>query len=49
VARVRVLTAPPAEDEEVAPPPSVEAAGGFIAAIQELIDLGRELVAKEGL
>ena len=47
--RVRVLTAPPAEDEEEAPPPSVEAAGGFIAAIQELIDLGRELVAKEGL
>jgi len=49
VARVRVLTAPPAEDEEEAPPPSVEAAEGFIATIQELIDLGRELVAKEGL
>ncbi len=47
--RVRALTAPPAEDEEEAPPPSVEAAQGFIAAIQELIDLGRELVAKEGL
>jgi len=49
VDRVRVLTAPPAEDEEDAPPPSVEAAEGFIATIQELIDLGRELVAKEGL
>jgi superfamily II DNA or RNA helicase len=49
VDRVRALTAPPAEDEEEAPPPSVEAAEGFIATIQELIDLGRELVAKEGL
>jgi len=46
--RVRALTAPPAEDEE-APPPSVEAAAGFIAAIQELIDLGREWVAKAAL
>jgi len=49
VDRVRALTAPPAEDEEEAPPPSIEAAEGFIATIQELIDLGRELVAKEGL
>jgi SNF2 family DNA or RNA helicase len=49
VDRVRALTAPPAEDEEEAPPPSVEAAEGFIVTIQELIDLGRELVAKEGL
>jgi hypothetical protein len=49
VERVRVLTAPPAEDEEEAPPPSVKAAEGFIATIQELIDLGRELIAKEGL
>ena len=48
VDRVRALTAPPAEDEE-APPPSVEAAQGFIAVIQELIDRGRELIAKEGL
>jgi superfamily II DNA or RNA helicase len=47
--RVRVLTAPPAEDEEEAPPPSIEAAQGFITAIQELIDLGRELIAQEGL
>jgi hypothetical protein len=46
--RVRALTAPPAEDEK-APPPSVKAAQGFIAVIQELIDLGRELVAREGL
>jgi len=49
VDRVRVLTAPPAEDEEEAPPPSVKAAEGFIATIQELIDLGRERVAQEGL
>jgi len=49
VDRVRALTAPPAEGEEEAPPPSVEAAQGFIATIQELIDVGRELVAKEGL
>jgi hypothetical protein len=49
VDRVRALTAPPAEDEEEAPPPSVKAAEGFIATVQELIDLGRELVAKEGL
>jgi superfamily II DNA or RNA helicase len=49
VDRVRALTAPPAEGEEEAPPPSIEAAQGFIATIQELIDLGRELVAKEGL
>ena len=49
VDRVRALTAPPSEDEEEAPPPTVDAAGGFIATIQELIDLGRELVAKEGL
>jgi superfamily II DNA or RNA helicase len=49
VDRVRALTAPPAEDEEEAPPPSIEAAQGFIAVIQELIDLGRELIAQEGL
>jgi superfamily II DNA or RNA helicase len=49
VDRVRALTAPPAEGEEEAPPPSVQAAQGFIATIQELIDLGRELAAKEGL
>jgi superfamily II DNA or RNA helicase len=49
VDRIRVLTAPPAEDEEEALPPSVQAARGFIVTIQELIDLGRELVAREGL
>jgi len=49
VDRVRALTAPPAEDEEEAPPPSVEAAEGFIATVQDLIDLGRELVTEEGL
>lgn len=49
VDRVRALTAPPAEDEEEAPAPSIEAAEGLIATVRELIDLGRELVAKEGL
>jgi superfamily II DNA or RNA helicase len=49
VDRVRALTAPPAEDEEEAPSPSVEAAQGFIATVRELIDLGRELAAREGL
>jgi len=51
VDRVRTLTAPPAdaEGEEEAPPPSLEAAQGFITTIQELIDLGRELIAKQGL
>jgi hypothetical protein len=46
----RALTAPPVDAEgEGAPPPSVQAVEGFIATIQELIDLGREWVAKEGL
>jgi superfamily II DNA or RNA helicase len=49
VDRVRALTAPPAEDEEEAPTPSVEAAEGFITTVQELIDIGRELVTREGL
>jgi hypothetical protein len=49
VDRVRALTAAPAEDEDEAPPPSVEAAEGFIATVHELIDLGRELAAREGL
>jgi len=49
VDRVRALTAPPPEDEEEAPPPSVEAAQDLIATVQALIDLGRELVTKEGL
>jgi len=49
VDRARALTAPPAEGEEEAPPPSVEVAQGFIATIRELIDVGRELIAKEGL
>ncbi len=47
VDRVRALTAPPTEEE--APPPSVEAAQGFIATVQALIDLGRERIAKENL
>jgi len=50
VDRVRALTAPPVDaGGEEAPPPSVQAAQGFITTIQELIDLGCEWVAKEGL
>ncbi len=49
VDRVRALTAPPAEDEEDAPPPSIKAAEEFIATIQELIDRGREKIAEAGL
>ena len=49
VDRVRALTAPPAEDEEEAPTPSVQAAEGFITTVQELVDIGRELVTREGL
>ncbi len=49
VDRVRALTAPPAEGEEEAPPPSVQAAEGFIATIQEVIDLGRQKVVEMGM
>ena len=47
--RVRVLTTPQTEDEEKAPPPNIKTAEGLIATIKELIDTGRELIAKEGL
>jgi len=49
VERIRSLTRPTSEDEEEAPPPSLEAAEGFITTVRELIDKGRELAAKEGL
>jgi SNF2 family DNA or RNA helicase len=49
VARVRELTAPPAEDEAPGPPPSREASEGFIAAVQALVDRGRELAVEAGL
>jgi len=50
LATVRELTAPPAdEEEEPAPPPSLQTAGTFIAAVQELVDLGRQLAAEAGL
>lgn len=48
LSRVRELTAPPEEGED-APPPSLEAAEGFITNIQEAIDLGRQLAAQVGL
>ena len=47
--RIRVLTAPPDEDEAEVSPPGFETAEGFMATIQELIDLGRESIVKEGL
>jgi HEPN domain-containing protein len=47
---VRELTAPPAdEEEEPAPPPSLQTAETFIVAVQELVDLGRQLAAEAGL
>ena len=49
VARVRELTAPPAEDEEPGPPPSLEAGEELIAAVQTLIDRGLELAAEAEL
>jgi hypothetical protein len=48
LSRVRELSAPPEEGED-APPPSLEAAEGFIASIAEAIDLGRQLAAQVGL
>jgi len=49
LARVRELTAPPAEYEEPAPPPSVETGQMLIAAVQDVIDLGRQLAAEARL
>jgi superfamily II DNA or RNA helicase len=48
LSRVRELSAPPEEGEE-APPPSLEAAEGFIASLEEAIDLGRKFAAQVGL
>lgn len=48
--RIRSLTTRQTEDKkEEIPPPSTETANGFIATIKELIDIGRELLAKECL
>jgi len=49
VARVRELTAPPADDKDPGPPPSLEAGDEFIAAVQTLIDRGQELAVEAGL
>ena len=49
LAHVRELTAPPAPDEEEAPPPSVETAESLIETVQDLINKGYELVAEAGL
>jgi hypothetical protein len=48
LSRIRELSAPPEEDEE-APPPSLETAKGFIASIEETIDLARQFAAQAGL
>ncbi|RME80557.1 MAG: DEAD/DEAH box helicase [Caldilineae bacterium] len=45
LSQVRELTAPP-EDEDEAPPPSLQAAEGFIKAVQECIDLGEQLAVE---
>jgi hypothetical protein len=49
LAHVRELTAPPDEDEEEAPPPSVETAENLIETVQDLVNKGYELVAEAGL
>ncbi len=49
LAHVRELTAPPGEDEEEAPPPSVETAETLIETVQDLTNKGYELVAEAGL
>jgi superfamily II DNA or RNA helicase len=48
LARVRELTEPP-DDDETAPPPSVEAGETMIAAVQGLIELGQQKVVEAGL
>lgn len=49
LANVRELTAPLADDEDEAPPPSVETAESLIATVQNLVDRGNELIAEVGL
>ncbi|HEY83823.1 MAG TPA: DEAD/DEAH box helicase [Chloroflexi bacterium] len=49
LAHVRELTAPPADDEEEAPPPSIETAEGLIETVQDLLNKGYELAAEAGL
>ncbi len=46
--RVRVLTEP-ADEGEADAPPAAETAKGFIRDIRELIDMGREQIAREAL
>lgn len=47
--RIRVLTAPRPEDKEKPTTIGAKNAEEFIAVIKELIDIGRELIAKQGL
>jgi hypothetical protein len=48
LSRVRELSAPPEENEQ-APPPSLETAESFIASIEEAVDLARQFAAQAGL
>ncbi|HLF03567.1 MAG TPA: helicase-related protein, partial [Anaerolineales bacterium] len=48
LARVRELTEPAAEGE-TAPPPTMKAGESLVATVRELIELGRQRVATEGL
>ena len=48
LARVRELTAPPAE-EETAPPPSIKTGETMASAVQTLIELGQQQVVEVGL
>jgi hypothetical protein len=49
LAQVRELTAPPADEDEEAPPPSVDTAETLIETVQDLVNKGYELVAEAGL
>jgi superfamily II DNA or RNA helicase len=49
LAQVRELTSPPTEDEEEAPPPSIETAEMLIETVQDLTNKGFEFVAEAGL
>ncbi len=49
LAHVRELTAPPAGDDDEAPPPSIDTAETLIETVQDLVNKGYELVAESGL
>lgn len=49
LSNVRELTAPLGDDEDEAPPPSVETAESLILTVQEVVDRGLELIAEDSL